>query len=81
LARNITLTLDEEVLRAAKLAAARRGVSLSALLRQEIVRIAATDERYESARRAALQWMEHGASLGLADRPSREGLHDRDALR
>lgn len=81
MARNITLTLDEDILRAAKLAAARRGTSLSALLREQIMALAEQDERYETAKRAALEWMEQGASLGVGRRPTRDELHDRDALR
>jgi plasmid stability protein len=79
--RNITIAIDEDVLQAARVAAARRGVSVSALLREQLVRIAKGDEQYESARRAALDWMERGASLGVGPRLSREELHDRDALR
>jgi hypothetical protein len=79
--RNITLSIDEDVLQAARVAAARRGVSVSALLREQLVRIAEDDEQYERAHRAALDWMERGASLGIASRPSRDELHDRDALR
>ena len=81
MARNITLALDDHVLQAARVAAARRGVSLSALLRQQIERLGEQDEHYEAAHRAALAWMEQGASLGIARRPSRDELHDRDALR
>jgi antitoxin component of RelBE/YafQ-DinJ toxin-antitoxin module len=81
MARNITVAIDEDVLQAARVAAARRGVSISALLREQLLRIARTDEQYEVARRAALEWMERGASLGLEARVSREDLHDRDALR
>jgi hypothetical protein len=80
--RNITVVLDESVLQAARVSAARRGVSLSALLRQQLERLAAEDEHYEAARRAALAWMERSASLGKTKkRPSRDELHDRDALR
>jgi hypothetical protein len=81
MARNITITLDEDTLRAAKVAAARRGLSLSALLRAEIGRIAEMDERYEAARRAAFEWMERGCSLGGTRPSARDELHDRDALR
>jgi hypothetical protein len=80
-ARNITISIDEEVLQAARVAAARRGVSVSALLREQLTRIAEDDRRYEAAHRDALDWMERGASLGTAPRPSRDELHDRDALR
>lgn len=79
--RNITVTVDEDILRAARVAAARRGMSVSALLREQLKAIALEDERYETARRAALAWMEDGASLGAGPRPTRDELHDRDALR
>lgn len=81
MARNITVCLDDDTLKAARVAAARRGVSLSALLREELGRVAGRDERYEIARRAAIDWMEHEASLGTARLPARDELHDRDALR
>jgi plasmid stability protein len=81
MAQNITLSLDEEVLRRARIAAARRGLSLSALLREQLTQLADEDEGYEIARQAALDWMKRGASLGAGDRPSRDELHDRDALR
>jgi hypothetical protein len=80
-ARNITITLDDKVLRAARLAAARLGISVSALLREQLIALAEQDERYETAKRAALEWMERGASLGVRRRPTRDELHDRDALR
>lgn len=83
--RNITLTVDEDVLQAAKIAAARRGKSLSALIREQLVALAAQDEAYESAKRSALEWMDNGASLGPVESPRsgrlRDELHDRDALR
>lgn len=80
-ARNITLTLDDEVLRSARVAAARRGISLSALLREQLSRIAEQDQQYEAARTAALDWMKRGACLEADARPTRDELHDRDALR
>jgi hypothetical protein len=81
MSRNVTITLDEDTLRAAKVAAARRGLSLSALLREELERIAERDQRYEVARRAALDWMERGAPLGPGQLPARDELHERHALR
>jgi plasmid stability protein len=81
MAQNITLSLDEEALRQARVAAARRGLSLSALLREQLTRLGEQDEHYEAAHKAAVDWMERGASLGVGDRRSRDALHDRDALR
>ena len=79
MARNITLAFDEEVIRAAKVVAARRGLSLSGLIREQLLAIVEEDERYEAARRSALEWMEHGASLGVGTKPTRDELHNRDA--
>ena len=81
MAQNITLSLDEEALRRARVAAARRGLSLSALLREQLRRLGDEDEHYEAAHKAVVDWMERRASQGVSDRPSRDGLHDRDALR
>ena len=81
MAQNITLSLDEEALRRARVTAARRGLSLSALLREQLTRLGDEDEHYEVAHKAAVDWMERRASLGVGDRPSRDALHDRDALR
>lgn len=81
MAQNITLSLDEEALKRARVAAARRGLSLSALLREQLTRLGDQDDHYEAAHKAAVDWMEHGASLGVGDRPSRDALHDRNALR
>ncbi|HSK47450.1 MAG TPA: DUF6364 family protein, partial [Coriobacteriia bacterium] len=41
--RNITLTLDDDLVRKAKVLAARRNRSVSALLREELSRLVAED--------------------------------------
>jgi predicted transcriptional regulator len=79
--RNITLTLDEEILHKARVLAARRNRSVSALLREELSRLVAEDEAYESAKRAALARLERGSHLGGGPLPSRDELHDRAGLR
>jgi len=53
--RNVTVQLDDSVIRAAKVLAARRNMSLSALLAFEVERLVADDTRYELARRRALE--------------------------
>lgn len=54
---NLTLQLDADVIRRARVVAARRGTSVSALVARELDQIAARDERYEDARRRALELM------------------------
>jgi predicted transcriptional regulator len=79
--RNITLTLDEELIRKAKVLAERRNRSVSALLQDEISRLVAEYDAYESAKQAALKRLEEGAHLGGGPLPARGELHDRAGLR
>jgi hypothetical protein len=51
--RNITVQVDEKVIEQARVIAARRGMSISALLAQQLCTIAANDARYEQARACA----------------------------
>ncbi len=51
--RNLTVQLDDEVVRQAKIVAAKRGTSVSGLVTQELQRLVEADERYEDARRRA----------------------------
>jgi hypothetical protein len=80
-ARNITLTLDEETLREARVLAAERGLSVSALLRRELAGLVDRQRRYSKARESALRRLERGQSLGGGRLPAREELHDRAQLR
>ena len=59
-----TVRLDEDVVRRAKVAAARRGTSISALVAQQITDLADQDERYEAARRWATELMDQATSHG-----------------
>lgn len=79
--RNITLTLDDDLIHKARVLAARRNRSVSALLREELSRLVAEDEVYETAKRAALERLERGSHLGGGPLPSRDERHDRAGLR
>jgi len=79
--RNITITLDEDIIRSAKVLAARRGSSVSALLRAELERLVREDRAYKAAREAALRRLKRGSHLGGGQLPSRQALHDREDLR
>ena len=80
-ARNITLALDEETLREARVLAAQRGLSVSAFLRAELAGLVERQRGYAKAREAAVRRLRRGQSLGGGKLPSREELHDRDKLR
>lgn len=79
--RNITLHLDEETLRRARVVAARSGRSVSALLRDELTRLAEEDAAYLAAQEAAERRLRRGTHLGGGALPKREELHDRADLR
>jgi len=55
---NLTVQLDAEVVRRAKVVAARRGTSVSALVARRLDELVAEDERYEAARQRAVELMD-----------------------
>jgi hypothetical protein len=74
--RNLTVQLDEEVIHRAKVAAAKRGTSVSGLVTQELERLVEADERYEEAQRRAEGAMGRTRSSG-GRRWTRDELHER----
>ena len=80
-ARNITLTLDEETLREARVLAAQRGLSVSAFLRLELASLVERQRGFERAKAAAAKRLQRGHALGGGKLPTRDELHDRAKLR
>lgn len=74
--KNITLRLDERVLRKARLVAVRKNQSLSQWVTGLVLGNIGTDPEYEAARQEALGALEKGLHLG-GKPPSRENLHAR----
>ena len=58
--RNITLTMDEELIREVRVLAARRSLSVSALLRQELNRLVRDSASYTAAHDAARRRLRRG---------------------
>jgi hypothetical protein len=81
---NLTIQLERDVIRRAKVAAARRGTSVSALVARQIADLADEDERYEAAHRRAVELMERATPHGGRNW-TREDLYaerlDRDGRR
>ena len=74
--RNLTVQLDDDVIKQAKVLAARRGTSVSTLVAAELERLVADDNRYEEAYRRAQRALAGAASRG--DRHwRRDDLYDR----
>ena len=74
--RNLTIQLDEAIIRHARVVAAHRGLSLSALVAQQLTQLAEADERYERARTVALDALT-GATGGGTPTWHREELYER----
>ena len=78
--RNVTVTLDEETARWARLEAARRDVSVSSLIRELLTERMGGQVAYEGAKTRFLARTVRDISGGEAY-PTREELHERADLR
>jgi len=74
--QNITLRLDKELIRKAKVLAAQQGTSVSGLLTRQIEQLINDAEAYDTASRQALTMLERGFHLGRKIPCPREQWHD-----
>jgi len=74
--QNITLSLDSQLLKRARVLAAEQGTSVSKLLATELERLVRNDRAYRQAREQALSVLDQGLHLG-GGRPDRSALHER----
>ena len=73
--QNVTIRLDRETIRKAKILAARRSTSISALLADQIAILVGEEEAYERAERHAAALLDQGFHLGGEIRAGRDELH------
>ena len=74
---NITLKLDAELLREARVLAAQEGISISAMLAARLEAIVRERKAYDRARRRALARLREGLDLHWTPPRSRDELHER----
>jgi post-segregation antitoxin (ccd killing protein) len=74
--QNITLSLDKDLIREAKLLSARKSTSISKLLSEELERLVRKHEQYEQARRSALAALKKGFHMGGTITATRDQIHD-----
>ncbi len=74
---NITLKLDADVLREARILAAEEGLSVSALLAAKLDEIVRERKGYDGARKRAVARLRKGLDLGWTRPRSRDELHER----
>jgi hypothetical protein len=79
--RNVTVSLDEETARWARVEAARRDMSVSKLLAEVLREKMRGDEGYDAAMRAYLGRAPKRLRKQRSGYPTREELHDRAGLR
>jgi hypothetical protein len=75
--QNLTISLDRQTIRMAKILAARRSTSISGLLARQIEILVGEEEAYERAERQAMSLLNQGFHLGGVIRASRDELHER----
>lgn len=61
---NLTIQLDADVIRRARVVAAKRGTSVSALVARELDELVAREDRYEDARSRAIELMAEARPRG-----------------
>lgn len=74
---NVTLKLDADLLREARVVAAEEGRSLSALLADRLEALVRERKAFERARRRALARLQKGLDLRWTPPQSRDELHER----
>jgi hypothetical protein len=75
--QNVTVSLNRQTLRKAKILAARRGSSISGLLAEQIEVLVGEEEAYERAERQASALLDQGFHLGGVIHASRDEWHER----
>ena len=74
---NITLKLDADLLREARILAAEENTSISALLAARLEQIVRERKNYDRARKRALVRLREGMDLRWTPPASRDELHER----
>jgi hypothetical protein len=74
---NITLKLESDLIREARILAAEEGTSISALLATHLEQIVSDRRIYDRARKRALARLREGLDLNWTPPRSRDDLHER----
>ncbi len=75
--RNLTVQLDAEIIRKARVLAVQRSTSVSRLVAEQLEHLVNDEERYRQAEQAALADLGAGFHLGGGELPVRADLHER----
>ena len=75
--RNITVSVDDETYKRARVAAAERDTSLSALVKADLQQLVSPESEFERLKREEREIRNQIVSFSASDRLSREELHGR----
>jgi len=75
--QNITLSIEKELLKKAKLMAAKKETSVTKLLTEQLGKMVSEDDQYDLAKKRALAILRKGFHLGGRIIAKREELHER----
>lgn len=75
--QNLTIALPRQTIQKARVIAARRDTSISALIVEQVEALVGKDEEYEAAKRSAFSLFDRGFHMGGGKIPSRDELHER----
>lgn len=75
--KNITVSVDEETYRKARIKAAERDTSVSALVRQFLVEVVAEESKFDRLKRLEIETRAKVKDFRGGDRAPRDELHDR----
>ena len=79
--KNITVSLPDDVYRRARIKAAERDSSVSALVREFLEKLSQEESDFERRKRIQSEVLASIRGFRAGDRLSREAIHKRDALR
>jgi len=79
--KNITVSLPDDVYRLARIKAAERDTSVSALVREFLVTLGEEESRFQRRKRLQDEVVASIRRFGASDRLTRDEIHDRDAVR
>jgi predicted transcriptional regulator len=75
--KNLTVSLDDETYRRARMIAAQRDTSVSALVKRFLVELASGETEFERLKRLEQAARERIVSFSGSDRLSRDEIHER----
>ena len=75
--KNITVSVDDEIYRKARIAAAERDTSVSAMVREFLTDVAGKESEFDRLKREEAEVRATIKSFSASDRLSRDKLHER----